>query len=246
MGVPGSSYALELAHRIGLPPALLDFAKDRMGPEKVRLESLLGELSKKTQEHEEILRSTTEERNRLSALVAEYETKLAGVRNEMKELKRKATTDAKEIIAKAQSTVERVVREIREHQASGDALRSARQTLQEVRSDVSSGEPAQDQPIVTADLRPGDAVRLRDGSTTELDVRGLSGDEAVVRVEEFLENALAAGLHRVDIIHGKGTGALRKRIGETLKGLAYVKSYRLGEWNEGGAGVTVVDIGESS
>ncbi|HEY6951906.1 MAG TPA: Smr/MutS family protein, partial [Bacteroidota bacterium] len=76
----------------------------------------------------------------------------------------------------------------------------------------------------------------------EIDLRGLMGDEAVSEVERFLDNAFVSGLHRVDIIHGKGTGALRKRISEFLKTCPHVKSFHLGEWNEGGTGVTVVEI----
>jgi DNA mismatch repair protein MutS2 len=70
----------------------------------------------------------------------------------------------------------------------------------------------------------------------------MMGDEAIAEVQHFLDNAYSAGLHRVDIIHGKGTGALRKRIAEFVKSYPHVKSYRLGEWNEGGTGVTVVEM----
>jgi DNA mismatch repair protein MutS2 len=76
----------------------------------------------------------------------------------------------------------------------------------------------------------------------EIDLRGLFGDDAVNQVEQFLDNAFVSGLHRVDIIHGKGTGALRKRVTEFLKTCPHVKSFHLGEWNEGGTGVTVVEI----
>jgi DNA mismatch repair protein MutS2 len=76
----------------------------------------------------------------------------------------------------------------------------------------------------------------------EIDLRGLFGDEAIAQVQTFLDNAYAAGLHRVDIIHGKGTGALRKRISEFVKMYPHVKTFRLGEWNEGGTGVTVVEF----
>ncbi len=52
------------------------------------------------------------------------------------------------------------------------------------------------------------------------------------------------GLHRIDIIHGKGTGALRKKVAEFLAEHARVKNFRLGEWNEGGTGATVVELGD--
>ena len=78
----------------------------------------------------------------------------------------------------------------------------------------------------------------------ELDLRGLTGEEAIAEVQHFLDDALLSGVQRVDIIHGKGTGALRKRVTEFLKGYPQVKSFRLGEWNEGGSGVTVVELAD--
>jgi DNA mismatch repair protein MutS2 len=73
-------------------------------------------------------------------------------------------------------------------------------------------------------------------------LRGKLGDEAIALVEKFLEDAYVAGLQRVDIIHGKGTGALRRKVSEYLKEHPYVRLFRLGNWNEGGAGVTVVEL----
>ncbi|MBI4810746.1 MAG: Smr/MutS family protein [Ignavibacteriales bacterium] len=68
------------------------------------------------------------------------------------------------------------------------------------------------------------------------------GDEEIRAVDKFIDTAMLSGIHRFDIIHGKGTGALRKRITEYLKTSSSVKSFRLGEWNEGGSGVTVVEL----
>jgi len=74
----------------------------------------------------------------------------------------------------------------------------------------------------------------------ELDLRGMYGDDAVKELDTYLYNAYTAGLKRIDIIHGKGTGALRKRVHAFLQDVSIVDSFRLGEWNEGAAGVTVV------
>jgi len=76
----------------------------------------------------------------------------------------------------------------------------------------------------------------------EIDLRGMYGDEAIAEVDKFIDQAIISGLHRIDIIHGKGTGALRKKITEYLKNNSSIKSFRLGEWNEGGTGVTVVEL----
>jgi DNA mismatch repair protein MutS2 len=76
----------------------------------------------------------------------------------------------------------------------------------------------------------------------EVDLRGLTVVEAEERIEQALDDALLTGLHELRIIHGKGTGALRKRVQELLKASRLVRSHRLGNWNEGGTGVTVADL----
>mgnify|MGYP003379841964 FL=1 len=65
---------------------------------------------------------------------------------------------------------------------------------------------------------------------------------AVNEVDKYLDDAFVCGLNEVSIIHGKGTGALRKSITDLLRTHVHVKSYRLGDYNEGGHGVTVVYI----
>jgi len=77
---------------------------------------------------------------------------------------------------------------------------------------------------------------------TEVDVRGMRVHEVDDAVLFALDGCVRADLATLRIIHGKGTGALRERVNELLKRDARVKSFRLGAWNEGGAGVTLVDL----
>ncbi len=76
----------------------------------------------------------------------------------------------------------------------------------------------------------------------ELDIRGMMGDEGVVEVERFIDSCVISGLKTVTIIHGKGTGALRAAVHQSLKSNPSVKSYRLGAYGEGESGVTVVEL----
>ncbi len=85
------------------------------------------------------------------------------------------------------------------------------------------------------------AAKAREIST-RLDLRGMTADEALAEVEKYLDDASLAGLPRVYIVHGKGTGALRAAVQGRLKNHRRVKSFRLGEVGEGGAGCTVVDL----
>lgn len=81
--------------------------------------------------------------------------------------------------------------------------------------------------------------------TTSVDVRGMYGDEAIREIDRFLSDAWSSGMSMVEIIHGKGTGALRKRVHSYLKDLPFVDSFALGEWNEGGSGMTKVRFRDS-
>ncbi|MBP5185361.1 MAG: endonuclease MutS2 [Lachnospiraceae bacterium] len=78
--------------------------------------------------------------------------------------------------------------------------------------------------------------------STEVNVIGLRVDEALPVVEKYLDDAYLAHLEKVNIIHGRGTGALRDAIHSKLKRTPYVKSYRLGEFGEGDRGVTIVEF----
>ncbi|HSY80899.1 MAG TPA: Smr/MutS family protein, partial [Gemmatimonadaceae bacterium] len=76
----------------------------------------------------------------------------------------------------------------------------------------------------------------------EIDLRGMRADEAEERVMYALDAAIRADLPSLRVIHGKGTGALRERVAEMLRKDSRVKHFRLGAWNEGGAGVTIAEL----
>ena len=76
----------------------------------------------------------------------------------------------------------------------------------------------------------------------EIDLRGLYVDEAIIKIDKFIDDAYLSGMDTISIIHGKGTGALRIGIHEFLRKHSRVKNYRLGEFGEGDAGVTIVEL----
>lgn len=84
--------------------------------------------------------------------------------------------------------------------------------------------------------RPAEAVK------NEVDVRGLTGDDAYFVIDRYLDTAMLAGYRTISIIHGKGTGALRAAVWEHLKHDKRVRSYRSGRYGEGDTGVTVVEL----
>ncbi len=81
-------------------------------------------------------------------------------------------------------------------------------------------------------------VRAKD----EVHLRHLTADEALLKLDQYLNDAFMTGLYQIRIIHGKGTGTLRRVVQERLTKHPLVKSYRPGEYGEGGDGVTIVQL----
>ncbi len=112
-------------------------------------------------------------------------------------------------------------------------------TLDISRLAIVQDTPADEEPtssgIVAYDLAPAP-------STTELHVRGMRPDDAIIEVNDFLDAAVRNGLESVRIVHGKGRGVLRRSIHEALQRNSVVKSHRDAEQRDGGLGVTVVDL----
>jgi DNA mismatch repair protein MutS2 len=87
------------------------------------------------------------------------------------------------------------------------------------------------------------SVGISPSPGVELDIRGQASDDALDTLDRYLDQAYAAGLPFVRIIHGKGTGKLRQVVRRALRKNSYVKSFEEGGPNEGGEGVTVAKIG---
>jgi DNA mismatch repair protein MutS2 len=105
---------------------------------------------------------------------------------------------------------------------------------------VVDGPPADEAPRPRGGWRGPPREQVR----TEVDLRGLRVDEVGIELSRALDQAVLEDLSELRIIHGMGTGALRKRVGELLEQDGRVRAFRLGGRGEGGAGVTVVTFGE--
>jgi DNA mismatch repair protein MutS2 len=305
MGLPGSSFALEMARRMGFAPHILENAQRFMGENKHVLEDLIAKLSFELQAVRSQKAELEREQAELKRLTESYQQKLRALEQEKKELRRQSLQDAKRLLAQANQVIEKVIKDIKQSQADSEPVKQARKELEKARKELAAEEASlnasqSSETLPDATLRIGDKVKLLDTQSvgeileidgedavvsfgsfrmktqlrnlqkiskkeareaerkeqkaiaattsaikevpTRLDLRGLMGDEAILRVEKFIDESISHGLHKVDLIHGKGTGALRKRIAEYLKSDKRIKSFRLGNWDEGGTGVTVVEI----
>lgn len=90
--------------------------------------------------------------------------------------------------------------------------------------------------------RSKEPFRAKNAPAAEIHLRRLTVDEALFRLDRYLNDAFLAGLPTVRVIHGKGTGTLRQAVREELKTHPLVKSFRRAEVEEGGNGATIVEL----
>ena len=314
-GVPGSSYAFEIAQRMGLDDPLLNRARDLAGTQKTAMENLISTFEQRTQELEDELYQARKAREKAEAEQQRFEEKMQKLEKERDDFRQQALEEAERIVEDANARIENTIREIKEAQADPDSHREkeARQELEAYKEDLheqrkeaerdeeeEGPEEAHEEGPRTAPSAPieeGDQVVVDDGSTAvevqaiedgearvvmgsmhmrvaldrltkvggarsepeeetgggtemtaleaspSIDVRGERVEEARQLVQHFLDDAVAAGLDTVEILHGKGTGALRNAIHEMLDDRPDIVDFRTAPIQEGGAGVTKVDLG---
>ncbi len=300
MGIPGSSYAVEIAGRLGMPKSICDHATSLLGTGERTLADLISSL-------ETELSQVREDRIRLSdrlakaeALESIYKDKTDKLKEEIERTRTEALKETEELLETTRKETERLVAEIRKSQAGGKSvknihhfLKNSQGKVKDVRHRTDKKEAAQSDPT---SFEAGDSVRiislnhegdieeiiggqrarvrvgavstvvelrnlekLKKGAAStkratagsfpstgemspEIHLRGMTGDEAMEAVDQFIDRAVIAGLHQIYVVHGKGTGALRRILSTFLKEHREVDSLRLGNWNEGGAGVTIVKL----
>ncbi|MDX2129219.1 MAG: endonuclease MutS2 [Chloroherpetonaceae bacterium] len=309
VGVPGSSFALEMAKRMGFAPHILKNAEIALGESKHALEELIINLNSELQKTIEERTTLRSENERLKRLTEQVEKSKLELERERKDLRRQSMAEGKRLLAEANALIEKAIRDIKSSQADPEVIKQSRRSVEDMRKSVAKDtEPIVEKTILDSQFRPGDKVKLIDSQTfgeilevsdedafvsignfrlktalrnlekisskdarelsrkdavetpknyggisiheikdfsTRLDLRGKTGEEAITDVARFIDGAIQNGLISVDIIHGKGTGALRKRISDYLKSDRRVKSFRLGNWDEGGTGATIVELSQN-
>ena len=90
-------------------------------------------------------------------------------------------------------------------------------------------------------IKPSRGTAQRNAKS-ECDLRGMTVEEALMDLDGFIDNAVLSNLHQITIIHGKGTGALRAAVQQHLKQHKCIRTFRLGVFGEGEAGVTIAEL----
>ncbi len=116
--------------------------------------------------------------------------------------------------------------------------------IMRMQTNVNDLVPVKEETITAPALQRTNTGKLKMSKSfsvsSEINLLGCTVDEAIAKLDKYLDDAYLAHLPSVKVVHGKGTGALRNAVQSHLKRLKYVKEYRLGEYGEGDAGVTIV------
>ncbi|MEX0770837.1 MAG: endonuclease MutS2 [Balneolaceae bacterium] len=303
-GIPGSSYAFEIAGRMNLSASILERSRQLLGEQRDRLADLLLSLERKLKESEETRSKYDKLQQQAEKRVEAYQKKSDELERQRAASLEKAYREADEIMKQANQKIEQAVEKISnlDQQDSG-RIRQIRSEVTEHKKKIRENLSEKSRRTIQPDHRKdppevGDQVRLADGETTgeliernekqavvlagglkiktqyknlvktssdkkksktkkwkagswtssltqkkvgpSLNIRGCRGDEAVKKVLHYLDNAIAAGFHEVDIIHGKGEGILKKLVHEYLEQRSEVAEFDLAPLERGGAGCTVV------
>ncbi len=134
--LPGSSYALEIAARVGLPQSLIEQARHYLGSERQRLEDLIEELSQRLTEVEHDNRWLTIKRSETAALEKMLQQRIEQLEQKKSSMTQKAVEQAEELLRNANRAVELAVKEIREKQASSEAIKAAHRLIQEQKDEI--------------------------------------------------------------------------------------------------------------
>ncbi len=305
IGLPGASFGLEMAQRIGLMPQIVARARERLEAKAVSLENLISHVERIKQDLEQQRLLAQEQVQRAQELSQDYQKKLDLWKEKERELLQEARQRIEGILSQARRASEQAVALVRAEQASKESIKKARQMIAQVSEEAAAlAEPleaatdsqkielslgqevflpmANGQAIVVSlpdasgrlkvqmgsvrmtvrrdqvqalGPRPGPGTEGRDAGreTTvgyeplssfppELHLLGMRADEALEKLDRYLDEAVFLGVGRVRIVHGKGTGALRQAVKEALSRDSRIKSFRLGQWDEGQDGVTVAEL----
>ena len=129
IGRPGSSFAIEIARKIGLPEAVITSAKEKVGSDYIQMDKYLQDIVRDKRYWERKRDEVQQQRKRLEETTTRYETKLKQLAEDRQEMMIAAKMEAKELTDKANAHIERTIREIKESQAERERTRNARQAL---------------------------------------------------------------------------------------------------------------------
>ena len=202
IGRPGSSFAFEIASKIGLPKAVIDHAKEKLGSQQVNFEKLLKELDIEKRVFAEKNMEIGINQRKLAQQLAEYTALKTRIENDQKQLLNEAKQKAKALVQEANQRIENTIREIKESKAEREATRDSRQQLerfeqQELKPEVVVDEKPKEE-FETADgiVEVGSYVRII-GQNAVGEVLSLRGKDAEISIGDLKSTIKLSRLEKV-------------------------------------------------
>ncbi|MEG8947417.1 endonuclease MutS2 [Rosettibacter firmus] len=295
-GLPGSSYAFEVANRIGFDDEFIKLSKKFLDTDKIKIEEFLISLEKKSQALREQLHKLELENLRLKSLSNLYQQKIDMLEKQKKEILAEAKKRADDLLNSINKKVENAIKNIRESNANKEVIKKEKQEIEEIKKEVKKVFVSNINKEIPAELKIGDYASIK-GTTSvgiieeldkdkdkavltigsikikakyselipakkseidypqtrnfkvdtneinyRLDIRGKRAEEAELEIIKFLDNANMIGLEKVEILHGKGTGALKQLVKNILSNYRGIKNYYYANIEYGGDGITIVEF----
>ena len=272
-GIPGRSYGLAIAQRLGFPSQVLKLAQDLQPDSERSLEALLADveerdkqLTAKAREIADASARIEAEHDGLDQLRSDLGRRAAELDEQARDIELNGRADARRFLLDARKRVEEALgvaraavseatakeaRKLVEEgvQGEGAALKRLEHEARKKGWKIKGPRHKADQQLETPDVVPSVKQRAplvlhvsERAAPTEIDLRGMTADEAEEAVLHALDDAVVADLGAVRIIHGKGTGALRERVSDVLSRDARVASFHNSPPHQGGWGVTIAEF----
>ncbi|WP_200976112.1 endonuclease MutS2 [Echinicola sp. 20G] len=167
IGKPGSSFALEIATKIGISKEIIGYAKEQIGDERVRYDKLLNKLESEKSKYEQILVEAQRKERLLTQRLKEYNELKETLESNQKQLIQQAKLEAKTILDGANKKIEETIRSIKENKAEKEATKKARKDLDHLKSAIKPDKAVRPKvpeeiKVVGGEIQAGDHVRLKD------------------------------------------------------------------------------------
>lgn len=295
-GIPGSSYAFEVAGRIGFDKQFIELSKKYLDIDKTKIEDFLANLEIKSKVLKDQLNRLEIENARLNGLTNLYQDKIDKLEKQKKEILDQTREKAELYLLDINKKIENAIKNIRESNANKEVIKKEKESIQNLKEEAKKvfrkekivkdkshllkvGDYAsikdtnsagvieeinieKDKAVLTigslkikarySDLQPAKKQEyeslkyfkhdIMTDQNYRLDIRGKRADEAELEILKFLDSSLMNSLDRVEILHGKGTGALKQLVQTILKEYKYVKNYYYANIESGGDGITIVEF----
>ena len=291
VGMPGKSYGVDVASRLGMPEHIIDNAKNYLANhQEQNLDNAINKLEKQFILNEKLTEELNSKLKNIEAKEVESNKILANIDKIKEEAMLEAEEQKEELLKKARIEIDSILKELKENEIKLHTITAAKKALENLETEeIEVDSPNQEVEIndyvkikdtnmqgkiirkvknnitvitqeglsintttnkviktmapakkVAPRMTKGDQMIFKQSVPLELNVIGLHVDEALEKVEKYLDTCLARKIKSCRLIHGSGTGALRSAIHNYLKTLKSVDSFRLGGAGEGGVGATVV------